>query len=211
MIIGNVKYNNSVYTYIVSPIQHTKEQDSTVSYAECSTNCCLYIHIYIKYYTYIIILFYTRFEVSYLVTNSLSIVISPRNICDCTPCSREINFNPAFPLIWTSYQTNISVRNVAIYLQNKNSIAVTSVHYDLHAGRTSKRISSTYIVTALHIVQYVELERCASFIFSHTCACVGKDSRARCIDTDPSVSTVFRTPWLPNLERYGTYSRATGT
>ena len=56
----------------------------------------------------------TWFEVSQLATDNLSIITAPLRVSDSAPCSRQVDFHSTFPLVGTSYQTNISILVLAI-------------------------------------------------------------------------------------------------
>ena len=56
----------------------------------------------------------TWFEVSQLATDNLCIVTAPLRVSDSAPCPRQVDFHSTFPLVGTSYQTNISILVLAI-------------------------------------------------------------------------------------------------
>ena len=53
--------------------------------------------------------FSTWLEMPQLATDNLCIITSPIRVSNSAPCSREVDFHSTFPLIGTTYQTNISI------------------------------------------------------------------------------------------------------
>ena len=62
----------------------------------------------------------TCFEVAQFSTDYYSIIISPVRVSDGTPFSRHVDLHSTFPLVGTSYQTNISI-TIILTICNRGS------------------------------------------------------------------------------------------
>ena len=60
---------------------------------------------------------------SQLAADNLCIIVGPLRVSNSAPCSRDEDFHSTFPLVGTSYQTNITISIVSIcrtnYIENE--------------------------------------------------------------------------------------------